>query len=191
MYHESADSAGVAVYTATPEIADKILFESSPKRLKIAVANDETAIIKDLPTVHVYSTTLGKVENSGDSTVAVHLGGVALPTFKARLVGNGTLIVDGIYVNSIEGRISTGNGRLSLAGRTATAKLSNMGTGSIEAGSLEAKDVKCWMIGTGPVDCNATENLNVIGAGSGTVYYTGNPSKVTNRSIGVKPEAIE
>lgn len=190
VYHTSRDSAGVVTYSCTPEKADKLLFDSNSKRLKIQVAIDDAGAIPDLPTLHVYSSMLGRVENSGDSTVTVMLDN-AQPSFKARVVGNGTIIVHNIYANAVEGKISTGHGHLVLAGRAASAKLSNIGTGPIEAGALEAKDVKCWMLGTGPIDCYVTEKLTIVGAGSGKVYYKGKPKTVVNRTIGVKEIAID
>lgn len=190
VYHTSADSAGVITFSCEPAMADKLMFESGKKRLKIEVAIDDQGRVPDLPVVHVRSSMLTRVENSGDSTVIVDLDG-PVQAFKARIVGNGTLIVRGVYANSAEGRISTGHGHLVMQGRAATAKLSNIGTGPIEAGSLDAKDVKCWVLGTGPIDCRATERLHIVGAGSGKVYYTGNPGEVTNRTIGVKAIPIE
>lgn len=70
------------------------------------MATDDQGPVKGLPTVRVYSAMLSKVENSGDSTVTVNLSG-AVPSFKARVVGNGTVVVRGIYTNNAEGRIST------------------------------------------------------------------------------------
>ena len=184
-YSISTDSAGLVTFSAEPALADMLMFETGKGRLKIQVATDDQGPVKGLPTVRVYSAMLSKVENSGDSTVTVSLSG-AVPSFKARVVGNGTVVVRGIYTNNAEGRISTGHGHLVMQGRAARVKLSNVGTGPIEAGALEAKEVKCWLLGTGPIDCFATENLSIVGAGSGKVYYKGNPSKVTNRTLGVK-----
>lgn len=136
------------------------------------------------------SSSLTKIENSGDSTVTVTLDGPQ-PSFKARVVGNGTIVATGIYTNSADGRISTGHGHLVMRGRAGRLKLSNVGTGPIEAGALEAKDVKCWAVGTGSIDCNVSESLVIFGAGSGKVYYTGSPAKVSNRTIGVKAISID
>ncbi|MDE6270661.1 MAG: DUF2807 domain-containing protein, partial [Muribaculaceae bacterium] len=110
---------------------------------------------------------------------------------KLRIVGNGTLIADVIFANHVDAGISTGHGHMVLTGRTASAKIVNIGTGPIEAGSLEARDVKCWAVGTGPIDCWATERLAIFGAGSGKIYYKGEPSRIVNRSIGVKPIPVE
>lgn len=185
VYHmTAADSAGIVTYECTPAMADKLIFESNKKRLKVQVAIDDGSAPTGLPTVHVRSAALGKVENSGDSTVTVLLNG-PLTDLKATLIGNGTLVVKDIYASRVSGRISTGNGRLVLAGRAAAVSLNNIGTGCIEAGALDAKEVKCMLTGTGSIDCCATERLRIMGAGSGKVYYTGSPNKLTNYAIGV------
>ncbi|MDE6109223.1 MAG: DUF2807 domain-containing protein, partial [Muribaculaceae bacterium] len=142
VYHTGTDSAGIVTYECTSEMADKLIFESGKNRLKVQVAIDEGATPVGLPTVHVHSASLAKVENSGDSTVTVLLDG-PLTNFSAVVVGNGSLIVKGIYASRVNGRISTGNGHLVLSGRAAAVNLNNIGTGSIEAGALDAKDVKC------------------------------------------------
>lgn len=181
----SEDSAGMVTFTCVPELADVLMFESGKGRLKMQVAIDENGPRAGLPTVHAYCTTLTRVENSGDSTVTVSMTGPQTQ-FKARVIGNGTIVADGIYTNAAEGRISTGHGHIVLRGKAARVKLNNIGTGPIEAGALTAKEVKCWVLGTGDIDCNASESLSIVGAGSGTVYYTGNPATLTNRTIGVK-----
>lgn len=188
VYHVSADSAGFVAFTCDQPMADKLLFTSGKKRLKIQVATDDAGPLHGLPTVHAYSSGIEKIENAGDSTLTAQLEG---PQTKLRLrvVGNGTMIVSGIYANSVDGGISTGHGHLVLNGRAARLKLVNIGTGPIEAGGVEAKDVKCWVVGTGPIDCSPSESLTILGAGSGKVYYKGKDAKITNRSIGVK--AIE
>ncbi len=185
VYHTSTDSAGIITYECTPEMADKLIFESGKNRLKVQLATDEDGTPAGLPTVHVRSAALAKVENSGDSTLTVLLDG-PLTKFSAVVVGNGELIVKGIYASSVGARISTGNGHLVLSGRAASLSLNNIGTGSIEAGKLEAKEVKCIVTGTGSIDCGATQRLRILGAGSGKVFYTGNPGKVSNNSIGIK-----
>ncbi len=181
----SEDSAGMVTFTCAPALADVLMFESGKGRLKVQVAIGEDGPRTGLPTVHAYCSTLTRVENSGDSIVAVSLTGPQTQ-FKARVIGNGTIVADGIYTNAAEGRISTGHGHIVMRGKAARVKLSNIGTGPIEAGALTAKEVKCWVLGTGDIDCNASESLNIVGAGSGTVYYTGSPKTLTNRSIGVK-----
>lgn len=190
VYHTNPDSAGYVTFTCDQPMADKLMFTSGKKRLKIQVAFDDSAPLPGLPTVHAYSSTIEKIENCGDSTLTATLDG-PLAKLKLRIVGNGTMIVNGIYANSVDAGISTGHGHLVLNGRTARLKLVNIGTGPIEAGGTEAKDVKCWAVGTGPIDCSPSESLTIVGAGSGKVYYRGKPAKITNRAIGVKAVAVE
>ena len=70
----------------------------------------------NLPTVHVYSTYLTKVENSGDSLVKV-VNIAQGPKFSAKLIGNGRLVVNDVAVTEMNAAISTGNGTLVVNGK--------------------------------------------------------------------------
>ncbi|MBQ2839545.1 MAG: DUF2807 domain-containing protein [Muribaculaceae bacterium] len=178
------DSTGRAVFIATDELASVLMFNNTKGRLEMQIATDGIDY-KNLPTVTVYSKFLTKVENSGDSTVRV-LNVASCPNFKARLIGNGRLIVKGIDVTYLDGSIDTGNGQLILYGKCESAKLSCTGTGTIQADELVSNDTKCVMLGTGTIGCQALTSLNVAGASSGKVYYKGNPEQIKKRSVGVK-----
>lgn len=178
------DSTGRAVFIATDELASVLMFNNTKGRLEMQIATDGIDY-KNLPTVTVYSKFLTKVENSGDSTVRV-LNVASCPNFKARLIGNGRLIVKGIDVTYLDGSIDTGNGQLILYGKCESAKLNCTGTGTIQADELVSNDTKCVMLGTGTIGCQALTSLNVVGASSGKVYYKGNPEQIKKRSVGVK-----
>lgn len=178
------DSTGRAVFIATDELASVLMFNNTKGRLEMQIATDGIDY-KNLPTVTVYSKFLTKVENSGDSTVRV-LNVASCPNFKARLIGNGRLIVKGIDVTYLDGSIDTGNGQLILYGKCESAKLSCTGTGTIQADELVSNETKCVMLGTGTIGCQALTSLNVVGASSGKVYYKGNPEQIKKRSVGVK-----
>lgn len=186
-YYCNADSAGMAVFDATADRASAIVFASKKNRLEIQVSAD-AAKEKNLPTIKVYSRFLTKVENSGDSIVRV-MSSQSGPSFKARLVGNGRLVVRDVDAMQLDGSINTGNGMLVLYGKCTTAKLNNTGTGNIQADELEAQRVKCVQVGTGSIGCYATEAMTIYGA-SGKVYYRGNPV-VKNHSIGVDAISLE
>ncbi len=189
-YHCSADSAGWAYFTCPPEKASMLLFSNNKSCLHIQVAADTLPVV-GLPTLHVYSSSLEKVENASDSTVRV-LSNVPVVKFKGNVIGNGTLVINNIEAGTVEAGINTGKGHVVLiGGKTKSAKLSNVGTGPIEAGGLKARKVKVILLGTGDVDCTATEELSVYGAGSGKVYYSGSPEKVKNRSLGVKAFPVD
>lgn len=184
-YHCSADSAGWAYFTCDPSVSSMLLFTNNKSCLHIQVATDGIAPV-GLPTIHVYSSSLSKVENASDSTMTI-TSDVPVKNFNGKVIGNGTLIVNNVEAVVFEASIATGKGHIVLNGcKAQRAKLSNVGTGPIEAGGLVADDVKAILFGTGDVDCTVTGSLSVFGAGSGKVYYGGNPTKVSNRSLGVK-----
>lgn len=184
-YYASTDSAGWAKFTCTPAMASKLLFTNKNSKLTIQVDDFDNYSMRDIPKITVMSSVLTRVENGADSTVRV-LKANPVSNLKARVLGNGTLIINDVHATNVDAGISTGSGHIVINGKTGKAKFSNIGTGTIEAGGLEAKEVKTSTFGTGNIDCLVSERLTVIGAGSGTVFYLGTPSKITNRSMGIK-----
>lgn len=188
-YNCSTDSAGWVYFECDAATAQKLMFTNKKNSLIIQIDAEGTTM-SDLPTLKIYSMTLQKVENSGDSVVRI---GKMVPVreFKASVVGNGTLIIDNVQTHKADLSIRTGNGHLVANGSTREANLRNVGTGKLEASGLKAEQTKCNILGTGPIDCNASVTLTVTGAGSGKVYYGGTPQKITNRSIGVKAISVD
>ncbi len=186
-YRCNPDSAGYVSFVTSPDIASVLMFTNEKSRLEMQISTDGIDY-DNLPLINVYSRFLSKVENSGDSLVRV-LSMNPTPNFKARLIGNGSLAVHGIYATNLDGSLDTGNGTLTLYGKATKAKYTLVGTGSIQADDLEADEVKCSLLGTGFIGCYPVSSLNVIGA-SGKVYHKGNPT-IKNRSLGIKIIAID
>lgn len=179
----SPDSAGKAVFFATPDVASQILFVPNKQKLEIQLSDDEKTTRGNLPRVRVYSNILTFVENSGDSMLRV-LNVNPCPKFRARVIGNGRIVVRDIKATQVDASLDTGKGSLVIRGTAETANLSCTGTGSITADDLVAETVKCKSFGTGTIGCAPTKNLSVMGM-SGTIYYRGAPA-IKNRSLGVK-----
>ncbi len=188
-YRMSEDSCGFAVFEATPQMASAVMASLNKNCLTLQLSSD--GISKTgIPHITVFSRFLQKVENEGDSLVKI-IKPAPVPVFRAKVVGNGQISVHGINTNALDASLTTGNGTLLLNGVTTQAKYNLVGTGSIQCADLKATDVKCKMMGTGYVECWAVERLSVIGAGSGKVYYQGEPKEIKNNSIGVKVIPIE
>lgn len=184
-YFCSNDSAGWAVFICAPEMASHIMFSNENKRLSIRTDSDEKAIA-GIPKIRVFSSSLKKVVNSGDSLTVVNLeNGIHVKNFKARQIGNGRIAVNGVDCDEIDAGITAGNGHMNLSGKARKAKLGNTGNGHVYARDLETANTNCNVFGTGNIECNSTESLRVFGAGNGKVIYVGDP-KITLRSIGVK-----
>lgn len=192
VYHCSEDSAGLAVFDASKNVADKLIFDTSKEgRLVIEKQfHEEQELVRDLPTVHVYSKFLTLVKNSGDSTLIV--ASVA-PTqqFKAVIIGNGRIVVRDVHCNKFDGAIKTGNGQIVVSGKCDNASLSNTGVGNIQADALEAKEASCRFFGTGSTGVWATGTLIIKGMFPGNLYYKGTPKKIKNYSMGVKIHKLD
>lgn len=186
-YRCNPDSTGIVTFDATSDIASVITFTNNKKRLEIELSPEGTDV-KNLPTVIVCSHFLTKVENYGDSSVRV-LSVISGPDFKARLIGNGRLVVRNVSASQVDASINTGNGQLVIYGKCTTAKFNNTGTGNIQADDLVAQKVKCVQVGTGSIGCSASDELVIYGA-SGCVYYKGSP-EIKNRAIKVKAIEID
>ena len=184
----SADSVQ-AHFEAPDNMASAIRFEQKDSRLTIRLS-EEMMDAKSIPTVHVSSTMLVKIQNNGDSTVTANTGNVRVPKFQVRLEGNGSLIVAGVSAPEVNVKKFTGRGTIAVEGECTTASIGNTGTGSVNCASLLSQDAKGNVIGTGSIYCHATGTLSVTGM-SGTVYFGGNPKDIKSRTLGVKLKPIE
>lgn len=183
LYKNSVDSAGMALYTCTPDVASTIAFSNDKAKLKIQYNQDSE--ITNVPVITLYSSTLTKVTNWGDSTVVIEQ---LTPTsqFKAKVIGNGDITVIDLVTTKVDAAVQAGSGHIFISGKTQNAKLELASAGSIEAGNLEANQVTCSLVGTGSIDCYPTQKLSVRGLGSGKVFYRGDPKQVKNHGVGIK-----
>lgn len=183
-YRCNADSAGIAVFTCTQDVADHFIFSLSDKgRLSIQV-DDEYERQGHLPTITVYSASLDEVENSGDSILRI-MGMPPMKAFKVRLTDNGKIIARGVCASQLELQILSGKGKIIADGSCDDLSLRLIGTGEIQADQVDAVNVTCRIMGTGRIGCNVNGGLlKVSGSGTGKVYYKGTPSKVTVRKLG-------
>lgn len=186
-YRCSADSAGYAVFSCRPEVVSAIILSTSPKRLNVQLDTDRKDL-GNLPTVTVYSRYLGKVTNSGDSTVRV-ISPAGCPKFEARLEGNGRLAVRGIDATEVKATALFGHGTLTLSGKCAKASFHSGGSMITQGDLLEAADVSIKVMGTGEMGVWATKKLSVFGTGSTTIYYRGTP-EIKNTSLGIKLQPL-
>ena len=178
------DSAGWAVFTCEPELASRIMFNNNAQALTVQTDAEESAIA-GLPRIKLYTATLTRVENSGDSLVRIYAA-EPVKSLKAKQIGNGCLEVHNIDASNVEASVMAGKGQLSIEGSAQKATLRNVSTGPIDASRLSAREINCFILGTGDINCSPVEKLKVVGAGSGMVIYHNEPAKITNRGIGVK-----
>ncbi len=183
----SADSVE-AHFEAPDNMVSAIRFEQKDGRLTLRLSENMLEA-KGIPTVHVSSTMLIKIQNNGDSTVTA-MTDVRVPKFQARLEGNGKLAIVGVNAPEVNVKKFTGNGTITVEGECTTASIGNTGTGIVNCAALLSQTAKCNIIGTGSIYCHASQTLSVTGM-SGTIYFGGNPRDIKSRSLGVKLKPIE
>lgn len=190
-YRCSTDSAGMAVFRATPEMTSKILFSNPNGKLKIELSPEDKDTLNGIPTVMVYSSYLTKVENRGDSLVRV-LSNMPGPSMKARLEGNGKVVVDDVHVTTFDASLGHSHGEVIVNGICKEAKINLTGKGRINAENLKSTNVKCSVFGAGVVKCWVNGGtLTVQGVSSATVFYKGTPINIKKRSMGTKIVSID
>lgn len=176
IYSCNPDSIGYACFECENELADAFIFTNKKGTLKIQVATDFSDN-DNLPTIRVYSKFLNEAENSAEQTT--HIQNLApCSKFKAKIIGNGKLIVDNLNSTKVESKIETGNGTIVLSGECNDAHFNMVGTGVIQADGLKSKESYCSIFGTGSIGCWVTDLLKVSGIGSTKIYYKGNPHTI-------------
>lgn len=148
-----------------------------------------TPVATDLPSVKVYTNYLTSVENEGDSTLRV-LTATNVPSFNARLIGNGRLSVRGINADKLKATVLAGRGIMVLNGQADKASFMMAGVGTIEADGVTCRQAKVRNTGTGSIGVHATEKLSISGVGTGTVYVKGSPD-IKKRTPFVKLQPID
>lgn len=174
VYRCNPDSTGYVAYRGEKDFCDAFILTNKNGKLKIQVTTEDVGK-PGLPQIMVYSDFLTDVENSGDFTLTIE-SPAPTPSFKAKVIGNGTLIVNNLRTTRFDGSMVAGMGKLITSGTASSASFKIMGTGFIIADRLKSKEVKCTLaLGTGYIGCWPTDLLTVNGLGSTKIYYKGDP----------------
>ncbi len=101
---------------------------------------------------------------------------------KLSLAGSGNMDLK-VDVSNLNSSIA-GSGNINLAGNSNKFSCSIAGSGSAKGYSLKANNTNVSIAGSGNVEINAVEEIHAKIAGSGNVYYSGNPSVQKSNSVG-------
>lgn len=94
---------------------------------------------------------------------------------KTTLSGSGDLKLK-VAANTLKTSIS-GSGDISLSGSTTSVDIGISGSGDIHAYELKTKNADLSIAGSGTIKISVSDNLKARIAGSGDIYYKGNPTK--------------
>lgn len=173
VYHCVDNGSSTVKYKGTPEFDDAFILTNTGRTLKIQV-NTEDVGKPGLPTLHVYSGKLTKVENYSDFDLSVS-DPCDSQQFSAALIGNGSITITGLNVQTLTASITAGNGTINITGSAEKANFRMTGTGRIDAEKLKAGDVSCKIFGGGSIICGPERTLKSIGIGSTKIQYHGSP----------------
>lgn len=173
VYSANQDSIGYARFESDTDLTSALEVSNNNGRLQIK-ENLSDKHAKPFPTIYVYSDYIVGVENEGDGNLEADLK-MKSPAFSAKLIGNGKIVCRNVNATKVSASIATGNGTIVLSGAAVEANYSLTGSGVIQADALVADEIDCKVLGTGSIGCNPVELLDVRGAGTTKVYYTGNP----------------
>lgn len=174
VYRNVPDSIGYVAYDSDIDYSPALDVTVKKGKLSIYHKNVDQEP-GPAPTIRIYSDYLTSIVNEGNGTFDAVVN-MSTPTFSAKQVGNGKIILDGINTTTFKANIETGNGSIIARGRCEEANFTLMGTGVIQADALTANEVKCKVLGTGTIGCRPLDVLDVRGIGTTKVYYYGTPT---------------
>ncbi len=148
-----------------------------------------TSVNNDHSKVYVTAPTLNEVNTSGSADIV--LTNVLKNPDKIDMSATGSGSIKGeVDAPAISVDIS-GSGSVKLRGRTKDFECSVTGSGDADCGDLASENTKVDVSGSGNAHVFASVHLSASVAGSGDVYYRGNPQSPdihTSGSGSVHPE---
>lgn len=174
VYRSVPDSAGYVVYESPVDINDMLDIRINKGKLSIKKTNVDDTFAK-IPTIYVYSDFLQNVTSEGGGQTVIGHSAV-VPSFTAKLIGNGKIVINDVNTTNFKASIDTGNGTIAAHGKCTKASFRLTGSGVIQADNLEANEVNCTVLGTGTIGCYPLDVLDVRGLGTTKVYYYGAPT---------------
>ncbi|MEP6583280.1 MAG: head GIN domain-containing protein [Ginsengibacter sp.] len=150
---------------------------------------DNTSINDDHAKVYIEVQSLDRIISSGSANITMNDG----------IKNNGAIAISVSGSGDIEGRVDApkvsasigGSGNISLKGRTKDFDGEIGGSGDLKCSDLQSENASVSIAGSGNAHVFASVHLKANTAGSGDIYYRGNPQSPEINSVGsgsVKPE---
>lgn len=132
-------------------------------------------------TVYVSMPNVRKVSVAGSGSILGE-STVFSERLGVELTGSGEIELD-VETQQLESIIS-GSGEIRLRGSTKALRHTISGSGDLKAFNLETKRSEIKITGSGNCELSASNQLNVLISGSGTVFYRGDPQTVSQEVSG-------
>ena len=132
-------------------------------------------------TVYVSMPRVRKLSVAGSGSI---LGEATIysDTLTVELTGSGEIVLD-VETKQLASIIS-GSGEIRLSGSAKVLRHTIAGSGDLNAFNLETERSEIKITGSGNCELSASNRLNVLISGSGTVFYRGDPRTVSQEVSG-------
>ncbi len=188
---ESAGAFDVVINDAAQDGKIKLEGESNIlEKIEVEVQGT-TLVIKTKKGVNLNFRKAVKVTLNAQNLKSIGLSGSGNITakgvqksndFSVALSGSGD-IETGISAQNTNVAIS-GSGNIKLSGNSNKLKIGISGSGDVNAFGLKTTDTEIGVSGSGDVEVTCSGSLTGAVAGSGDIFYKGNPSKINVKSAG-------
>lgn len=126
-------------------------------------------------------TTKGKTRNvKGDPRVTITLPSLS----RVKVEGAGQTIITGVASDRLD-LSYMGAGQLTAAGKVKYLRLNAKGVGEVDTKGLHAERVDVNFNGVGNVSVYATDTVNAVAKGMGSLTYYGKPKTVNKQVSGI------
>ena len=145
------------------EVSDGVL---EVKYKKGSYSSDQAKVFITVP-------TLNEIKSSGSADIFIH--GLLRNPQEINIKTSGSGNIAGEVDVPLVKAISSGSGNIELSGRTKTFICEIRGSGDVKCEDLKSENADISVKGSADVKVFASVSLKVSVAGSGNVYYSGNP----------------
>lgn len=176
------DEAYKCEIEADENLMDYIHVDKDGDKLKVRIRNGVNVRSKTGIKIRISMPRVDDIAFAGSGKVGVngtikHDGQLSLS-----VAGSGDIVAN-VHVPEVDADIA-GSGSIILTGETRKAKISIAGSGDYKSAELKTETTKLSIAGSGAAWLFASTLLDVSIAGSGDVYYKGNPAEVKKSVAG-------
>ena len=134
-------------------------------------------------TISIAMPIINSIETEGKVGIDIKEG-FRVNNLEIRTFGNGNIDINGITATSAIKILNRGSGNITLTGNAKLFSCVTRDAGNVFADMLDAEEAVAKVGGSGSIFVKTSGKLNVIVAGSGSVFYNGKPSMMSKYITG-------
>jgi len=134
-------------------------------------------------TISIAMPIINSIETEGKVGIDIKEG-FRVNNLEIRTFGSGNIDINGITATSAIKILNRGSGNITLTGNAKLFSCVTRDAGNVFADMLDAEEAVAKVGGSGSIFVKTSGKLNVIVAGSGSVFYNGKPSMMSKYITG-------